>query len=320
MNLDSSTHPRLLPLPASVLPHRVRRRRTRTAQRVSTTEFRPLLDFLAVQRFELAHKDPFGEWRNYWQHAEVARVLSTLDHDYFSSVGWVRANRPEGSGEGLRFWNAAYARAHLLNALFLRGNRTLAEVQADVKIPRDKLYQYFTRWDMDFSPRRRRVLVQDESLTLVAGDVTRFYNTLGTAQIRLDGYAQIVEGRYDRISHVYRTTTPLPQSDPLLLPLTAAARLLNLRPPTLRRVCPAHTRTNAGVLLFDLGSLARVVSPERWGLTPEEALLETNPCRCVFFDQRLGACGLENPLPRDPKTCDDFSPDYYLTRTLPATL
>lgn len=289
-------------------------RPARPAKRVSTCELSPLLDFLALQRFELSVKDPFGEWRNYWQHGETVRMLEGLDHDYFSSVGWVRANRPEGSGDALRFWNAGTARAHLLNAIFLRDRRTLAQVQADVKIPRDKLYQYFTRWDVDFVPRRRRVMVQDADGTLVPGDVTRFFTTLGRAHIRVEGYTQIVEGRYDRISHLYRTHDVLPIGDALLLPLFAAAHLLNLRPATLRKVAPARHRSNAGVALFDLGTLARVVSPERWGMSPEEALKEVNPCRCVFFDQHLGACGLGNPL---IPGCEDWSKDFYLTDSSP---
>lgn len=263
----------------------------------------------------LAQRDPYFEWRNPHDHRDVERELAALPPDYQESAGWIRANRPRGSlslhGEALRFWLAPLSRAHALNALLTRGNRTLVQVQSDVVVPRDKLHQYLTRWGVDFRIRRRRVVVQDTTGHRAAGIVAAWHPPTATAEIRLREYDTIITGRYDRISDVYRCTEPIPHpSNGALLAAPAAARLIGITEARLKQLVPAAHRSRAGVHLYALTQLEAFTPRSSWRCTPAQARYDANPCAgCIFHDDHLGACGLGNTRPPDPRTCPDYRPE-----------
>ncbi len=129
----------------------------------------------------LTELDPFGEWSNPQQFPEIMRELRVLQLERVSfsdSVGYVRSLRPvppvfvEGDDliawkkacdkiprDAQLFWETPISKAHLLNALFRRGSRTVTEVEIDQNngmcIPSGKIYAYLHNAGIEFQARPR---------------------------------------------------------------------------------------------------------------------------------------------------------------------
>ena len=122
----------------------------------------------------LKELDVFGEWKNPQALPEVMRELRIMQLEGVgveASVGFIRANRPnrnEGICAARRaqlFWGEPLSKAHLLNALFRRGLRTITELEVDphngLGIPNGKVYAYLKNAKREFRARpRKRVVVR----------------------------------------------------------------------------------------------------------------------------------------------------------------
>lgn len=253
--------------------------------------------------FPLDLKDTFGEfvnaheWGTRGQLHDLVWQLERLPHDYTGSVAYIRAYRPRESGPALQFWLAPLARAHLLNALLCRGDRTLAQVQSDLDVQIDKIYTYLPRWGVQYRMARREATLIDGAGDTYPARVDTWERDTGHAVLRLDGYIHRVRARYDKRAGVYRVADVLGFTPERLIPLDVAASLANWSPAGLRRILPAELRSNAAVQLVSLDRF-RALCPERfWVRTVAEALRAANPCACLFWEHHAGRCGLRNPHP-----------------------
>ncbi len=129
----------------------------------------------------LSELDPFGEWQNPQHFPEIMRELRVMQLERVSfsdSVGYVRSLRPvppvfvEGEDraawkkacdkvprDAQLFWETPLSKAHLLNALFRRGSRTVTEIEIDqnngMTIPSGKIYAYLKNKGIEFQARPR---------------------------------------------------------------------------------------------------------------------------------------------------------------------
>lgn len=261
----------------------------------------------------LRDKDAFGEWADaeHEQHAPVLRELLGLPNDYDASVAHVRAGRPTVASEALRWWNLPRSRAHFLNALLCRGARPLAQVQRDMNVHHDRMYEYLPRWGMTWQRMDGQVQVADAAGETYDARLVRVVDG-PQAELRLDGYTMTVAGRFDARSRVFRVTETLGVGE--LLPVPVAAQLAGLTVATARSVLPITTLSSpARMPLVSVADLARTVPEQQWRGDVPGALRDHNPCRCAFWDHHQGACGLGRDRLPAPGTaayaCEDHATD-----------
>lgn len=266
-----------------------------------------------VAPYPLTQKDPFGEWKNPydWDLHDVLVELEHLPHDYDASIGYLIAGRPREAAPGQKFWRAARSKAHFLNALMLRGERSILAVHEEAGLKVYKGYEYFTSWGIRWGEPDTHVLLVDGNGTRHQARAREFDRATGTATLRLEGYALQVRARFDVRDRVYRVRHALHLDTETLLPYEAAAHLANLLPDTLARVLPPDVTSDRRRGLVRLSSLERVLPKALWNATLEEALTVANPCRCLFYDLHAGRCGADDtrrdlPLPGTAAyACDD---------------
>lgn len=258
------------------------------------------------ERIPLERKDPFGELVNAHKAEElraVVRELELLPDDYDASCAFVRVHRPRESGPALHFWHAPVARAHVLNAVLNRDDRTLVRVQEDLDIGADKLYNYLPNWGVVFRQRARNVDLIDGTGRPRPARVLAFDRASGTAELKPDGTSLTVTARYDRQLGAYRTRELL---DRELVPYGVLALMAGVTERTLRAFVPVAERRPRGNLV-DLAAFEAACPPETWRMTLAEARASLNACRCALWDDTTGGCGLGHArwLAR---ACEDHSP------------
>jgi len=247
--------------------------------------------------YPLEGRDAHGEWLNA-EHPSVAhlrRALEELPPNYDASVGYLRA-RPRQSSPAQQFWDADVSRAHLLNAVLGRGERSVVQVHRDCDLIDDKIYTYLPRWGCHFNKVNRMVMMRD-SLGAVHNMHMVEAHADGTATLRLEGYTLTVRARFVRHTASYHLDGPLHVDHATLISDKVAGLLANLTPATLCRVLPPDTHSDTGKPLYTLARLETVLPRQLWRMTLEAALKEENSCQCIFFDHHQGGCGLGNRLP-----------------------
>jgi hypothetical protein len=271
--------------------------------------------------YRLQSKDPFGEWVNPHDTPEILAEIESLPNDFDASAAFIRALRPRESGPALQFWITPIARAHFLNAMLLRGERTIVEVNQALDLSDEKGYAYLPRWNVEFRKRRRDVRLQDGAGLTYAATVECWDFETATAQVVVEGYSNLFEAHHMghlrdvvlsdptteravpvKVSSLYRTAQIVelegvePAGVLALLGGLTKAGVVNLVPPVLRAIGGQH--------LIRLSDFADVVPPQRWRMTLEQARQRSNFCRCMFWDLHRGRCGLGNSRP-DSSTCED---------------
>ncbi|PIG96897.1 hypothetical protein AMD26_015325 [Deinococcus sp. UR1] len=265
----------------------------------------------------LDEKDSFGEWRNAHDDdlAPILYALLRLPNDYGLSVAHIRAQRPENANEALKWWRAPVNRAHLLNALLRREERSVAQLHRDMRLKlgsSSRLHEYLHRWGVQWERPDRAVEIVDGSGAAYPARVVTPHHNTGTADVRLDAYHLIVSARFDTGARVYRTQQVLDM--PALVPLSVAAAILGLTNTTARAVLPITTHSApARVPLVHPDALTRTMPPEHWRTDLADALRDANPCRCAFWDHHGRTCGLgRTTIPHRgtaPYACEDHAHD-----------
>lgn len=271
--------------------------------------------------YPVRSKDPFGEWVNPHDTPNILAEIEILPNDFHASAAFIRALRPRESGPALQFWMAPIARAHFLNAMLLRGERTIVEVNQVLDLSDEKAYAYLPRWRIEFRKRRRDVRLQDGAGLTYTATVERWNFNTGKVQVVVEGYTTIFEAYHIgylrdpvlsepdtvrtvalKASALYRTAqiVELEGTEPagvlaLLGGLTRAG-VTQLVPPVLRAAGGEH--------LIRLADFEAVVPRHRWYMTLEQARQRSNLCRCIFWDLHRGKCGLGNALPHSG-VCED---------------
>ena len=266
--------------------------------------------------FPLSSKDPFGEFQNPHECPAVLHELQQLPNDYSLSAAYIRANRPRSAGPALQFWLSPLSRAHFLNALLLRGTRSLVQAQRDLDVGAEKLYDYLPRWGIDFAMLRRDVQLEDASGQTYAAEVEGRDEATRTATVRVKsparrvtatfvGYASGYDER-DRPARVcvYRTRERV---EVCLLPYPVLARLAGVSETGVRQLVKP-TAGSGNVPLVELADFEAAVPRARWAVPLADALNATNRCGCVFWDHQRLACGLGQALPAAGAACEDHVP------------
>lgn len=257
--------------------------------------------------YPLEEKDTLREWVNAYapEHLAVRTALQELPNDYYASCGYLRAHRPREAGPALTFWSAPLSKAHAINALLCREERTIIQVHTDCDLGRDKLYDYASNWGVVFSRIEgdATCTVQDAAGLTQGGRIITINRQTRKGTAKLDGYDLTVPVRYDPRSRLcFTSTLPTPET---LLTYPVAALVLGLLPDTLRRVLPPSTYTADGVPLVWRQALHCLLPPERWYMPVTAALDEIRgACRsCAFWDSHApGGCGVGQ---RDPVACPE---------------
>lgn len=262
--------------------------------------------------FPLLEKDPYGEWQNPYdlKVEDIRKELERIPNDYFYSAGWVRANRPRVSREGLSFWNNPYAKAQLVNALLMRGERTVKQVQQDIEIPADKIYSYLPRWGLEFKIVGRDAVLLDALGAKYNVTVQEWKRPTAEAVVQVNGYMVALTARYDRDQHLFLTKDTLNLNESSHITFELAAKLANLSLSTVREVFPADVRTVKGHKLISLERFQTVFPEDEWDMSLAEALQSSNPCNCVFWNSHTRRCQFGHQIPEMGTahiTCEDFN-------------
>lgn len=211
---------------------------------------------------DLTELDPFGEWQNPQEFPEIMRELRVLQLEgvsFSDSVGYVRSLRPvppvfvEGADrvvwkkacdaiprEAQLFWESPLSKAHLLNALFRRGSRTVTETEIDPNngmcIPSGKIYAYLKNKGIDFQARPRVGV----NVRAVDGDVYRARileedpQDPRKALLQIDRVPIPQWGHWSASDWAYRLSKPVALSG--YAKTSAAGRLMGLPPHLAARV------------------------------------------------------------------------------------
>lgn len=211
---------------------------------------------------DLTHVDPYGEWQNAPAHPAITRALADTG-GYADSIALLRGTRPSDSAHEAHVWWAnPLHRAHLLNALLRRGDRTIAEVERDADLRPGKVYAYLKSFEITFRARpRKHVLAMDEHGDLHEAEVKHVEpDDVTLATLRVVGHPDPVQGRWSPASICFRLLTPLAQ--PLgALPLPVAARVVHVHTTDLARAL--HRAGVGGAGHVYLAHLARLF-PDPW--------------------------------------------------------
>lgn len=262
--------------------------------------------------YPLEGKDTLREWVDAHDvdHLPILSALQRLPNDYYASCGYLRAHRPRTAGPALTFWSAPLSKAHAINALLCRGERSIVQVHADCDLGRDKLYDYAANWGIHFSRIEgdASCTVQDPDGRTAGGRIVRICRASREGYARIDGYTLVVPIRYDPRSRLCYTTQTLNLGADSLLSYPVASRMLSLTPDTLRRVLPPDTFTAAGDPLLWLTSLDKLLSRDRWYMPVTRALREVRGAcgPCTFWDDHAGRCGLDHRHGGGQDACEDF--------------
>lgn len=250
-------------------------------------------------RYPLEEKDPYAEWSN--PHTEkntpITRVLETLPDDYLMSAGWIRANRPRESLAGMEFWSVPVSKAHIMNALLLRGDRHIKTVEQDLDIPTDKIYSYLPRWKIEFNMISRAGTLIDANTTPYDVTVQEWRRKTASAIVQINGYMLVLEARFDTQTRVWRTQETLNLSEYSHITYEVAALLANLRVTTVKSAFPADVRTPRGHKLISLERFTTVFPEDTWEMSLDEALRFQNPCNCAYYSYHHRACSLKRDIP-----------------------
>jgi len=179
---------------------------------------------------DLSRIDPYGEWQNAPSHPTIARLLTEPLGVYADSIAVLRGTRPsDNAHEAHVWWANPENRAHLLNALLRRGDRTLAEVERDADLRPGKVYAYLKSFEISFRARpRKHVLAMDQHGDLHEAHVTRIDAKEPTlANLRLHAYPDVVRGRWSASNACFRLIEPLDQPFGML-PIPIAARVVHV--------------------------------------------------------------------------------------------
>lgn len=259
----------------------------------------------------LEERDPWGEWENPYSDdcLPILRALETLPADYMQSATFIRAYRPRGeASEALKWWKSPTPRAHLINALLLRGERSIRDVQEDLDIMIDKVYTYFPRWGVRYHMARADATLIDASGHRYEAEVESRDNSTRTGKLKVIGYQNRITARFDRMGGVWRTDTHLPTLAHTHVTVPVAALLLDWTEKGVKSVFTGDARTSSNSPLIRLEHIRKITPEQEWKVTLQEALTLSNPCRCIFWDHHQHNCGLGNPVPFNPPTCEDHDP------------
>jgi hypothetical protein len=310
---QASTLPRLTPLPQTDIfalsPSLFPLRRPRPAARIPV--------------FGLAEKDRWGEWVNAHDEPSLLLAVERLPNDYDASVAFIRSQRPREAGPALQFWGSPFARAHFMNGLLLRRDRTLTQVQRDMDVTGEKIYAYLPRWGVEFHLSRRDIRLQDADGQVYEGVIEeRNYDT-GVATVLLGGYSLRVPARFigvtrsreliedteegetqelEKVTMLYSTSERVA---PDLLPYRVLSLLSGYTDRGVRLLFPESVRARGGNRLVSLTEFMSVVPPAHWQMSLDDAKARSSTCRCVFWDLHQGACGIGNLPPLPGETCED---------------
>jgi hypothetical protein len=276
--------------------------------------------------FSISLKNRWGEWANAYAHLPLLYAIERLPNDYDASVAFIRSQRPREAGPALQFWGSPFARAHFLNGLLLRRDRTLTQVQLDMDVTGEKIYAYLPRWGVEFYLSRRDIRLQDADGQMYDGVIEeRNYDT-GVATVLLGGYSLRVQARFSsvtrsmelledaaedgpqecqKVTMLYRTSERVA---PDLLPYRVLSLLSGYTDRGVRLLFPDSVRARGGNRLVSLTEFMTVVPPAHWQMSLEDAKARSSTCRCVFWDLHQGACGIGNPTPAQTPACEDHTP------------
>lgn len=196
------------------------------------------------------------------------RVLQLEGVSFSDSVGYIRSLRPtppvfiEGDDpvawkkacdkvprDAQLFWQLPVSKAHLLNALFRRGSRTITEVEVDPNngmcIPSGKIYAYLKNVGVEFQARPRlSVVVRALDAELYHAKVVREDpQDPRRALLLIDRTPIPLWGRWSVSDWCYRLTEPVPLAGYTKAAL--AARVMGL-PPHLAAKVPERSGVGFG--------------------------------------------------------------------------
>lgn len=162
---------------------------------------------------ELKTLDPYGEWLNPEEHPTlVAALLDVAETgSYEESVGVIRALRPKAANEAVVFWESPVNRAHFMHAVLRRGSRSKLQVEADLDIPKSKLYYFLHSWGikLQLSPKVA-VTVLTSAGQRLDGEIVESLD-LGRLRVRVEGCKGTFLAQWSPANAACRLLEPLPE-------------------------------------------------------------------------------------------------------------
>jgi hypothetical protein len=187
----------------------------------------------------LSRLDEYGEWLDPHGHPSLVRLLTANGGlgPYELSLSVIRGTRPSDSAYRAHlWWGDPVNRAHLLNALLRRGDRSVVEVEREADLRPGKTYAYLKSFGVAFRARpRRHVMAMDLDGDLHEAEVRGLDpQRPGTATLKLWGYPSECIGRWSVSNGCYRLLAPI--TEPFgVLTVDAASRVLRVHPADLAR-------------------------------------------------------------------------------------